>query len=97
LRQFVAIISETAQSELDEAYLYYESVDKGLGDTFKEEIDGAVKRVLNFPFISEKVTKNVRRHLIPRFSYAIFYSVDEKKETILILSVGHQHREPRYR
>lgn len=97
MKQFSVIISEIAQIELDEAHQYYESVDSGLGDTFKEEIDGAVKRILNFPFISEKVTRNVRRHLIPRFSYAIFYSVDEKSEAILILSVGHQHREPRYR
>ncbi len=51
------------------------------------------KATLGDTFKSD-VKKSIERCLLHRFPYSIFYAISD--DTILVLSVAHQHRKPFY-
>ncbi len=83
-----------ADSELVDAAFYYEQLNPGLGFDFLEEVDAAVQRILDFPDAWTPLSKRARRCIINRFPYGVIYQI--KTDVILIVAVGHLHREPNY-
>jgi len=47
-----------------------------------------------YPFLSTQIEPEIRRFLFARFPYSLIYGIDQ--ETILVIALAHQHREPRY-
>lgn len=83
-----------AQSELHDAFEWYEGQLVGLGARFIEEIDDTVSRIIEFPALGPELSPGIRRCLLPRFPFGVIYSCDDTALTIL--AVAHLHREPRY-
>ncbi|OGW14813.1 MAG: plasmid stabilization protein [Nitrospirae bacterium GWA2_42_11] len=83
-----------AQSEIDDAFAWYEAQSHGLGTKFLDDFDRAVRRIVAFPFASAEIEDGLRRCLLSRFPYGIIYGIDS--ETIIVVAVAHLHREPRY-
>jgi plasmid stabilization system protein ParE len=85
---------EVAQLELDEAISYYNQQAPGLGDAFLIQAVAAIERIQRFPKAWHPMGEQLRRCRLSRFPYALIYacSTDE----ILIVAVGHLHREPEY-
>ena len=83
-----------AQSEVDDAFAWYESQSQGLGTQFLDEFDRAVRRILAYPLASAEIGDGLRRCLLSRFPYGIIYGIDA--ETVIVVAVAHLHREPRY-
>ncbi len=85
---------ETAQTELDQAFEWYETQQKELGLQFLNEFDAAVRRIISYPESYILITKDVRRCLVKRFPYGILYGIDTDK--IIVIAVAHLHRKPDY-
>jgi plasmid stabilization system protein ParE len=85
---------QAAQAELDDAFIWYETQQKNLGQQFISEFDTTVKRLSIFPLAYSEIEKGVRRCLVKRFPYGILYGINEN--TIVIIAVAHLHREPNY-
>jgi len=83
-----------AQSEVDEAFAWYETQSSGLGTHFLDDFDRAVRRIVAYPFANAEIEDGLRRCLLSRFPYGIIYGIDS--ETIIVVAVAHLHREPRY-
>ncbi len=83
-----------AQSEIDDAFAWYESQSQGLGTQFLDEFDRAFRRVMAYPLASADIGDGLRRCLLSRFPYGIIYGTDT--QTVIIVAVAHLHREPRY-
>ena len=83
---------EAARDDLREAVRYYESVETGLGRSFRDEVRAAVGRIRRLPLAWQAVGDGLHRYLVHRFPYGIIYQIQE--DEILILSVAHLHREP---
>ena len=83
-----------AQKELDEAYAWYEEQVVGLGNSFLDEFDLSVKRIVSFPELYEQIDDNLRRCLMNRFPYGIIYGIDG--DIIIITAVAHLKRKPNY-
>ena len=83
---------ETA-AEAEEAYLWYESRSPGLGSDFVLALDACVTRVQRNPKAYEAVHKEIRRALLKRFPYGVYYLHDEPKLTIY--AVFHGKRDPK--
>ena len=83
-----------AQLELDEAFVWYEEQAVGLGYGFLDEFDQAVRLIVSFPELAEKVECDVRRRLVNRFPFGIIYGIDDT--TIVIIAVSHLKRKPAY-
>lgn len=83
-----------AQTELDEAFLWYEEQAVGLGYEFLDEFDQSVRLIVSFPELFEEMEEGVRRCLINRFPYGIIYGIDVDK--IVVIAVAHLKRKPNY-
>ena len=89
-------ILELASLEIEDGKEYYNLQKDGLGDDFKEDIKAAINNIISFPNLYPKLEYNLRRVLLHRFSYSIFYFIDNEADIIIVLSVAHQRRKPYY-
>lgn len=83
-----------ALEEYQDAALYYEACQSGLGQRFIEAIEHAIQHIIEKPEQRKPLEKDVRRYLTRVFPYAILYSIEPNY--ILIIAVMHCHREPGY-
>ncbi len=83
-----------AEQELNEAASYYNAASPGLGTTFLDEVEHAVKQILEHPEAAPLVHRVVRRKLVRRFPYSVMYSV--QTDMIRILAIANQKRRPFY-
>lgn len=81
-----------AAHELVGAFKWYELQRSGLGEEFLDAIGDAVELLRQLPEIGTCVSGVVRRSLLRRFPYGVFYGVDQG--TIVIVAVIHAHRHP---
>jgi plasmid stabilization system protein ParE len=83
-----------AEAELTEAAQYYESRVPTLGVQFLDEGNRAVNMIRESPERWKLVEDRVRRYLMPRFPYAVYYR--EYSDYIHILAFKHHSRHPDY-
>ena len=86
------IISTEAESDLTHAYLWYEKQVEGLGSGFLLCVDACIRNIARSPKTYQKVHKNIRRALIRKFPYGIFFI--EQMDHIRIIAVFHASRDP---
>jgi plasmid stabilization system protein ParE len=86
--QFLA----SAQTELAEAFAYYDAQREGLGVEFLEEVKRALERIVEYPEAWSLLSARTRRCRMNRFPYGIIYQI--RGEVLLVVGVMHLHREP---
>jgi len=87
-------ILELAALEIADGQEYYNLQQPKLGDSFKNDVQMAIDNIVSSPELYPQIDDNLRRCVLHRFPYSIFYAIDN--ETIVILSVAHQRRKPYY-
>ncbi len=87
-------ISKLAYNEIEESKEYYNLQKDNFGLDFKSDVFKAIKNIALSPNLYPIISDNIRRCLLHRFPFSIFYTV--KQNTIVILSIAHQHRKPKY-
>lgn len=87
------IIRPEAERDIREAYSWYETQMSGLGANFLLRIDAALSSVQRNPRQYPLIHQEVRRCLVRRFPYGIFFLVEDKR--IIVLAVFHAKRDPR--
>jgi len=85
-------LSSRALRETGEAQTWYESQNPGLGEEFILAMELQLKRLEQAPQIYAEVIPGVRRALLPRFPYGLFYAV--RGNLVHILAVLHDARHP---
>ncbi|HEY0968033.1 MAG TPA: type II toxin-antitoxin system RelE/ParE family toxin [Opitutaceae bacterium] len=83
-----------ATAELIGAARFYNGKVPTLGIQFLDAVDEAVAVIATAPTRWSIVEEDVRRYLIPRFPFAIYYRV--LPDQIRILSFKHHSRHPDY-
>ena len=86
------IVRPRAESDILSQVEYYEAKHVGLGGNFSICIDDAMSSISQYPFLSTIVYKDIRRKLVRRFPYAIFYVL--RDDNIIVLRVLGQVRDP---
>ena len=81
-----------ANTELDEAFSYYDHELFGLGFRFFQEVDAAVERICLFPEGWAKIGEKTRRCRLKSFPYALLYTIE--KHEIIVLALANLHRNP---
>jgi plasmid stabilization system protein ParE len=81
-----------AQADIREAATWYEGRETGLGIRFIGEIRASLQHIADNPLRFPTVDEDVRRALLHRFPYSIYF-VNEP-EAAAIMAVLHQHRRP---
>ncbi|WP_415879455.1 type II toxin-antitoxin system RelE/ParE family toxin [Methylomonas sp. TEB] len=84
--------SARALRETGEAQEWYESQSSGLGDEFIAALELQLKRLEQAPLLYAEVIPSVRRALLPRFPFGVFYVVHG--DLVHVLAVVHDARNP---
>lgn len=87
------IFQPEARAEFDDAYDYYEGRGKGLGEAFADKVHEVLDRIAVMPKMHAKVLGEVRKAVVTRFPYCVYYR--EEPSCVRILSVFHTSRDPR--
>lgn len=82
-----------AEADVQAAYRWYETKRSGLGEAFLLSMDSAVARIQRFPQLHPIIHHNLRRALLRRFPYAVFYLLETDR--IVVTAVMHQRQEPK--
>jgi plasmid stabilization system protein ParE len=82
-----------ALEDVADAYAWYEEQQTGLGEEFLNELLALEDRVIEAPSARPKVHEAVRRCLMRRFPYGLYYRVLDDR--IEVLAVYHGRRDPR--
>ena len=83
-----------AELELIESALYYDKQVPGLGERFESEIRYETDLLLDQPEIGPLVDPNLRKFILTRFPFTLYYSITA--DVLRIEAVAHQSRRPGY-
>jgi plasmid stabilization system protein ParE len=89
---FAVIFTQAARAELIDAQDWYEDEAPGLGRRFREAIDAVTERMSVNPQQFPIVFKNVRRALLRRFPYSLFFVLEG--DALLVIACFHASRDP---
>jgi len=81
-----------AEGEFRDAIVWYEHQRSGLGSEFFLSIDEAIERILRNPSSFPIVHNTIRRAVVKRFPFAVFFETE--KSEIRVLAVFHSRRNP---
>ncbi|MHB8165876.1 MAG: type II toxin-antitoxin system RelE/ParE family toxin [Sulfuricella sp.] len=84
--------SSRALHEIGEAQEWYELQNPGLGEEFIAAMELQLKRLAQAPLLYAEAIPSVRRALLPRFPYGLFYVV--RGNLIHVLAVLHDAHSP---
>ena len=87
-----ARLSDDARADVLEAFAFYEERRAGLGTRFREQLDHAILRITQDPARYPVVYRDLRRRLVERFPYAVYYR--EFPDVIFIVAVMHGRQNP---
>ena len=83
------------EAELREVRDYYDSRAVGLGEDFVQAFDHQVQKIAAMPERWMVLTGDIRRSLMRRFPYVIFFRV-VGTDAIRVTVVKHEKRHPRF-
>ena len=90
--QPVVIFRREAEAELTQAFEWYEARSGGLGGQFLIAVDAALSRIVRDPEAYPVVHRDVRRSLMRRFPFVLYYVAESGRVTIL--ACFHGRRDP---
>ena len=81
-----------AEAEASEAFAWYDSKRSGLGDEFLLALDAVVAAIQRNPEQYPVLRSTVRRAVMHRFPYGVFYTVDADR--VVVIAVFHGRKNP---
>ena len=84
----------SAEQELDEAYNWSENNRQGRGKKLLAHVTKSVKSICGSPLIGRVITTRIRRVVVPKFPYAIYYSYESAENLVVIHCVFHTSQDP---
>ena len=82
-----------AETDIEEAAIWYENQRPGLGDEFLDELRSLCKTISENPAIYPVVHRSTRRALIRRFPFGVYFRIED--EQVIVFAIIHGSRHPR--
>lgn len=79
--------------DLAAGFGYYEGQAEGLGERFLAAVNSVFDAIERYPEMFAQVHGEVRRALVSRFPYGVFYRVESRR--VIVFAVLHTARDPR--
>lgn len=87
------LIRPEAEAEIQEAFLYCEDKAEGLGIEFLRMVDASLASMARHPGMYATVHKEVRRAVLRRFPYSLFFVAEETR--LVVIACFHSRRNPK--
>jgi plasmid stabilization system protein ParE len=88
------VFRRIAKRELDDAISWYEGRREGLGQEFSVAVEQQLQRIALSPIQFAQVRGKVRRTVLRRFPYSIYFLPEEYR--VVVLAVFHAKRDPEH-
>ena len=75
---------EPAREEFQEAVVFYDNREAGLGSEFAEEVRKAIARIIPYPEAWSPISRRTRRCRVNRFPFGVIYQV--RDDALLIIA-----------
>lgn len=85
------ILRPEAESDVERVYGWCEERRRGLGREFVEELEKLFARLQESPRLYPRSHRELRRALLNRFPYAVFYTL--RSDEIVVSAVFHQSQD----
>jgi plasmid stabilization system protein ParE len=82
------------EKDLITGYLWYEEKNKGLGEEFLRVFYAQLRGISENPLLFRKVRKEIRRSILKRFPYAVYFQIEN--QDIIVFGLFHCARNPDY-
>ncbi|HEX7406103.1 MAG TPA: type II toxin-antitoxin system RelE/ParE family toxin [Candidatus Binatia bacterium] len=87
------LISEPrADLDVEAAFEWYEKERPGLGLEFLDELRAAYNRIVDNPFKYQHLRSGVRRALLRRFPYAVYFAIED--DVVVVVAALDASRDP---
>jgi toxin ParE1/3/4 len=86
-------LTPEAEADIEEAHLWYAERGMGLAEDFRRSLDQCIATIVGYPEGFPVVHRSVRRALLRRFPYCIFYVLEP--ERAIVIGCVHARRDPR--
>jgi len=86
-------LTTAAERDMREARGWYEKEAPPVAPRLREEIRATFQRIAERPRLYPIMHHNVRRAVVHRFPYAVFYRIED--DAILVVAIVHSARDPR--
>jgi plasmid stabilization system protein ParE len=90
--EYQLVSDPRADLDIESAFQWYEREQSGLGLEFLDELRAAYNRIVENPFKYPHLRSGVRRALLKRFPYVVYFAVDAA--VLVVLAVLHASRHP---
>jgi plasmid stabilization system protein ParE len=94
--RFEVVVAPTAQTHARQVSDWWSAERLGAPDLFDEELEAALERLATAPMSGaayhESRGRVVRRLLMPRTSYHVYFEVDQNAFVVRVLAVWHTSR-----
>lgn len=84
-----------ALQEYAEATHYYAEMPSSLAAGFVTRIESGINQILITPQAWQPIAEDVRRCLVKRFPFGIYYTIEDDN-AVLLLAIMHLSRKPGY-
>lgn len=91
--KYALVFRPDVRDDISDAYNWYEGQKPGLGDEFINCVDETLNRICTMPESYAIVYRDVRRAVIRRFPYAVYYRVISSR--VVVTAVFHARRDPK--
>ncbi len=92
MNKFKLVINPFAEVDIKDSIEWYNFQKENLGEEFTQKIKETVFRINDNPFQFPKVKKKIRKAIVNRFPYSIFFYIDDS--VINVFAVFHISRNP---
>ncbi len=87
-----AVFRPAAAADIEDAYNWYESQRRGLGDEFMVAISSAVESISENPLGYPVIHRQTRRLLLSRFPYGVYFRLLDNHP--IVIACMHGSRDP---
>ncbi len=91
-KQYKIELSEKAELDFDNSYLYYAEESEKVAENFYQHINSAFENIAKNPYAFQIVLGAIRRYILKRFPFIVYYRIIE--QTIQIIAIFHVSRNP---
>ena len=88
---YSVLVRGQAKRDLRQAAKWYEKRLRGLGREFVSEVETVIERIGENPLVYQSVHRDVRRAVVHRFPYGVFYRIEQ--HDIIVFAIVHLNRD----
>ena len=92
MNEYRLVSQPSTDLDIEGAFQWYENEQIGLGLEFLDELRATYNLIVDGPFKYPHLRSNIRRALLKRFPYAVFFAIEN--EVIVVVAVLHTSRNP---